>query len=56
MQTLAHLLGSHALPADDAAAVGIEDDAETLRATGCCAWSAMERSTEPMPTLPLATC
>jgi len=44
---LAYLLGINALRASEAAAVRIQDYADTCADTGCCTWSA--RATSPPP-------
>ena len=44
---LAYLLGINALRASEAAAVRIEDYAQTMRGHGCCTWSA--KATSPRP-------
>ena len=46
---LAYLLGINALRASEAAAVRIEDYAETFAGTGCCTWSARATSPPPCP-------
>jgi integrase/recombinase XerD len=46
---LAYLLGINALRASEAAAVRIEDSAETLRGHRCCTWSARAPNPPPCP-------